>query len=279
MEGRRTYYADEYAALILPAVEATPHRTWNEATSPAAHHDPHRRALLIRHDIDRDLENAVRMARWEAAHGIRATYCVLHTAAYYGRRDEQGRITRRSRRMIEAMQEIQSLGHEVNLHNNAVSYALRTGAHAYQALARELAYLRSHGLNITGTSTHGDPLCHRLGYRNKEMFTETVLPERGGPRVVAHRGRRVRLGARSMRRYGLTYEGYDLPRDLYVSDSGGTLKTITDTAGRGGLRRGDWPGRLPYEHITGLLIHPAWWDLRRTAPAGRPDVSWRSLLA
>ncbi len=86
-----------------------------------------------------------------------------------------------------------------------------------------------------GTSTHGDQLCSRLGFGNLELFSETVYPSGGGARTLEHEGRAVTIGTRSMAEFGLTYEGYDLPRDVYITDSGGRLKVVHDAAGRAGL--------------------------------------------
>lgn len=270
LDQRRTYFLDEYAKLVLPAVEAMPHRTWLEATSPAA--DDLDEVLLIRHDIDNDIENAVKLARWEADHGIRATYCVLHTAWYYGR-FEQGRLLARSEDMVEACREIQDLGHEINLHNNAVTVALRTGTDPYDVVEEELDYLRSRGLDIQGTSTHGDGLCHKLGYRNLELFSETA-PD--GARTLEHEGNQVTIGTRSMAEFGLTYEGYDLPRDIYISDSGGKLVAVADTPGRAGKSRAELS--VPYRKVVGILVHPCWWDLESTPPRRREDVSYDAML-
>jgi hypothetical protein len=269
MDERRSYFVDEYAGIVLPAIEAMPHRTWAEATSAP---EPLEELLVIRHDIDNDIETAVKLARWEAEHGIRATYCVLHTAWYYGR-FEAGRLLYRSEDMVEACQEIQALGHEINLHNNAVTVGLRTGADPYDVVAEELDHLRGRGLDIKGTSTHGDNLCHKLGYRNLELFRETA-PD--GPRTLEHEGNTVTIGTRSMTDLGLTYEGYDLPRDVYISDSGGKLKVVADTPGRAGRSRAEMGSEVPYRRVVGT--HPCWWDLDNPKPHGRADISYRAIL-
>jgi hypothetical protein len=273
---KRTHFADEHARLLLSATEAFPHRTWAEATSPGA--DVPDEILVIRHDIDQDIDNAAAMARWEAEHGIRATYCVLHTAKYYGRH-RAGRVIAHSENMVERCLEIQELGHEMSLHNNAVTAGLRSGTDPYEVLAEELDYLRSRGLDIRGTSGHGERLCRTVGYVNQELFKECVLPANGGPRTLRHEGHEVTIGTRSMSEFGLTYEGYDLPRDLYVSDSGGRLKVVTDTEGRGGLRRSEMSTPPPYQRVIGILTHPVWWDFDREAPPGRPDTSLAALAA
>jgi hypothetical protein len=274
---KRAYFADEYERLVLPAVASLPTLTWHEACTrtPASPQDD---LLLIRHDIDQDVENAVAMARWESEHGIRSTYCVLHSAWYYGRFDESGNLVARSEQMVERCLEIQAMGHEINLHNNLVVTALKTGRDPYELLAEELDYLRSRGLRVTGTSTHGDPLCGQAGFYNMELFSETAYPSRGGRRFVEHEGRRVEIGARSMAEFDLEYEGYDLPRDIYVSDSGGKLKLVTGTPGRAGLTREELGASVPYARIVGMLTHPVWWDFGRSAPSPRAQIDFRRLM-
>lgn len=276
LEKKRRYFLGELTELLGPATRALPHRTWREATTPATSKRPDD-VLVIRHDIDQDIETAVRMARWESEQGIRATYCVLHTAWYYGRFKNR-RLTARSEDMVEACLEIQSLGHEINLHNNAVVAGLRTGADPFDILGEELDFLRGRGLDVTGTSTHGDPLCRTLGFRNLEMFSECVDPDAGGVRAVEHESQRVVLGERSMSELGLTYEGYDLPRDIYISDSGGTLRAETRRPGRP-RTPGSQQDVIPaYRRVVGILVHPVWWDFDNALPTGRPDVSYRNLV-
>jgi hypothetical protein len=259
-------------------VKRFPALTWDEATRPPTGTTLRpREILLLRHDIDNDIQNAVRLAHWEAEHGIRATYCVLHTAWYY-RRSRPGTSDARSEQMVEACLEIQSLGHEINLHNNTIVQALRRRRDPYDLLAEELNFLRDRGLKVTGTSTHGDKLCGELGFQNLELFSETVYADRGGARTIEHEGHRVEVGTRSMRDFDLTYEGYDLPRDVYISDSGGTLRVVTDTAGRAGLHRSELPpADVPYDRVVGILTHPVWWNLGDTGGDARGELSFGSL--
>ncbi|HSO29450.1 MAG TPA: hypothetical protein VLS28_06075, partial [Candidatus Sulfomarinibacteraceae bacterium] len=75
---------ERLAALLDSAGEVVPVREAFERR--AALPD---RLIALRHDMDHDVENSVRFAEWEARHGYRATYEVLHTDWYY-RRGERG---------------------------------------------------------------------------------------------------------------------------------------------------------------------------------------------
>jgi hypothetical protein len=93
-----------------------------------------------------------------------------------------------------------------------------------------------------------------------------------------HEGNEVTIGTRSMAEFGLTYEGYDLPRDVYISDSGGKLKVVADTPGRAGRSRAELGESVPYRHVVGILTHPCWWDLDHPKPRRREDVGYAALL-
>jgi hypothetical protein len=80
------------------------------------------RFLAMRHDMDHDVENSVRLAEWEAAHGYRSTYYVLHGDWYWG---DHGKAEP-STFVLNALDRIASLGHEIGLHNNAITLALRS---------------------------------------------------------------------------------------------------------------------------------------------------------
>lgn len=218
--------------------------------------------LLLRHDIDHDYETALQMARWEAERGIKATYCVLHSAWYYGEfisasdAHPFGGYYHHSDELPGLCRELQSLGHEVNLHNNAVVMGLKFGADPVKLLRTELAFLRGLGIDVVGSSTHGDALCRQMDFRNFEIFSEAVSAERGGPRTISWQGNTVSLGEVEMGALGLTYEAYDISSDTYITDSGGSLRSMLDIPGR----RRIGPQDTGSGSIVTILTHPVWWD-------------------
>ena len=259
LAGKKRFGRALYAEMLEPFLSDYVNLTWHEAA--AGEKARGRNILLLRHDVDHDIDTALKIAKWEQQRELRATYCILHTAWYYGEATEHG--FQRYQFVLDACQEIQSLGHEINLHNNVAAIALRTGQDPIELLQQETMFLRIHGLNITGTSTHGDRICRELDFRNFELFSECVYEERGGPRTIRHEGHSVELGAVSMHDLWLAYEAYDIPRDLYLSDSGGELRTNPDTFGRGGKLRDQLEYLYPYAKIVGILTHPVWWDFQR----------------
>ena len=69
--------------------------------------DPSHKHLVLRHDIDFDLDAAAALAQMEQAHGYSATYFVLLTGEFYNPISERGR---------KALASIISCGHDIGLH-------------------------------------------------------------------------------------------------------------------------------------------------------------------
>lgn len=78
------------------------------------------------------------------------------------------------------------------------------------------------------------------------------------------------LGERSMMDFGLLYEAYDFPRDLYITESGGRLRVRRSTRGRGGLYRNAL--HVHYKKILGLTTHPIWWGWEPLRDGAKADL-------
>lgn len=70
-------------------------------------------SVVVRHDVDLSIRDALRMALLEADRGIETTYCFLLTSALYNALEREQR---------EQIREIESLGHEVALHFSTHEY-------------------------------------------------------------------------------------------------------------------------------------------------------------
>jgi hypothetical protein len=253
---QRKFFRDAYEVLLAPYLHT--HRNMRLGDFVRLEDVGDDRFLLIRHDVDHDIETAVKIAKWEQARGLRSTFCLLHTSWYYGI-FENGRY-RHSRQMLEGAEQILACGHEINFHNNLVVFALQTGIEPTALLEQELEFFHRMGIPIVGTSTHGDRLCRELNFRNWELFQECCDGRFGGPRDVEHipeSGPKtlVPLGSVSMRTFGLEYEAYDIARDIYHTDSGGNMRTVNETPGRRMFGRTQGKGQ-----VVGILLHPIWWD-------------------
>lgn len=197
--------------------------------------------LALRHDVDLRLESALRLARLEASRGLRATYFVLHTAPYWNDRD-----------LVPRVRSLQELGHEIGFHNDLVSVERVHGGDARAALEDALARLRDAGIEVVGAAAHGSPWCHRLGYHNNYVFAGWDEPVPGFPSTEVPQ----KLDPAE---FGLEYEAYHVPHDVYFSDS-----SFVDG-------RRAHPADLPLEpgRRTIVLVHPCHWDASVAAKATR----------
>lgn len=182
-------------------------------------------AVAVRHDVDHNLEHAVKFARWEHEHGFRSTYFIL-PGSWYAQEPNYA----------DLLHELVSMGHEVGLHSDVVGIAYREGAlHAVdgsvmplgfcerpaEIMREQLAGLRSLGLEIVGTAAHGNgiPEAPNMGLWSVYQPSD----------------------------FGLSYEAYHLHRTAnYISDN-----------------RGKWqaPLELHPEKETHVLIHPCHWSV------------------
>jgi hypothetical protein len=263
LAGKRTFGSndlDRLERLLSRADEVVPIRE-----AYARRDDWPERFATIRHDMDHDLENAVRFAEWEASRGIRATYYVLHRDWYWG----GPRAEKPSAFVLKALERIASLGHEIGLHNNTVSIALATGIDPFAILDADLTALRRAGFDITGSVAHGDPMCHTAGYVNNEIFTECIRPDRWAPdRAIEHvdtagTPHRLQLRQRPMADFGLTHEANFIGHTRYLSDTGGRWSQPFAAVDNIFEREG---GFLQ------MLVHPVWWAFSGEVVTPRPTV-------
>lgn len=75
---------------------------------------PSRKDLILRHDIDINIDAAVEMATRERERGFLATYYALLTSEFYNLMSKSGRI---------AIRAIAEMGHEIGLHFDTAVYA------------------------------------------------------------------------------------------------------------------------------------------------------------
>jgi hypothetical protein len=172
------------------------------------------RTLVLRHDMDHDIENAVRLATLEEALGVQATYYVLPNAWYYRWETPDGI----AQMTLDALERIAALGHEIGLHNDVLAIAVETGEDPVAVLRRQLDELRSAGFDIVGSSSHGSISMRETGLRNYQVFTERMGTE---PRTVTlPAGSSLTYTPVPQAEVGLEYEAYTVAQELYLSDPG-----------------------------------------------------------
>ena len=225
MNEKHTFNKSGYAALIQDL-----YSEWADIL-PVKDYAKFGNKILLRHDVDNDLQASLDMARMENSLGIRSTYFILNTAPYWS-----------DMKLPLFLIELNKLGHEIGWHNNAITEHLQTGKPLRQCVEEPINSLRNFA-EITGTASHGDPLCHSRGYLNYYVFKGTK-----------HNLKFPNLFTElfNLTDFGLEYEAYHIGHTHYISDSGGVWsqdneKVIKSFSETGGMLQ--------------VLIHPQWWAL------------------
>ena len=106
-----------------------------------ARNHPNGFSIILRHDVDRLLPAAIRMARLEAEHDIRASYYIRMTPGVF---------------KPAALEQLSDLGHEIGYHYEVLTKAKGNLAKAIKIFESELKALREIA-PITTISMHGSP--------------------------------------------------------------------------------------------------------------------------
>jgi hypothetical protein len=196
----------------------------------------------MRHDVDNKIKPAVAFAAWEADHGYRSTYYILHTAPYWSDKEL----------LRSSLAQIAEFGHEIGLHNNAIAAAVATGRDPREILEEALDELRGYGYDVRSTVAHGDSLCYgedgNVRFVNDELFVECARPQLGPPdREVAG----VKIQPIPLAALGFDFDANWVGRGKYLSDSGGCWSNpgFDDTA-----------AGFPFDGQLHMLVHPCWWS-------------------
>ena len=223
-----------------------------------------RRYVVLRHDVDRCIENGLKLAEAEHRAGLRSTFFLLHTQGYFDYSAALKNICR----------DIVKMGHHIGLHLDALGawvqahHLEQPAPDLRESLAVPLYFLRVEcGIEVRGCSAHGNFLCGRYGFNNYHVFSDWPLPETN---TLGH-------DRFPMSDFGLEWEVYHLHRDAAFSDSGGKW--------RGGMKnvpcpiaKGWGPKYLGTREshprvvdviiklfncmpagVLHVLIHPNWW--------------------
>ena len=175
---------------------------------------------------------AARLAKTEHALGLKASYYVLHTAPYYGYYKNHRHY--RSKRCLDILLEIQSMGHEIGLHNDCLYNLVRHGIPIEETLQSELSFLRSHGIKIYGTASHGS--FHSYGASNYEIFEGMSIE--GRQHFIDKDGKVHRIGYLTMEDFNLEYEANYILKSWIISADE--------------YNRISFPYKCPYEEATSL---------------------------
>lgn len=226
------------------------------------------KTVWLRHDIDIDIETAVKMAHVEHELGVSATYYILHTAPYFVRDLDSAPFDFYPKARDMALQ-IQNLGHEVGIHTDPLSLYLYRGIDGARHLTEAIYWLREGGLEITGSVSHNSASTY--GAENSSIFRGRPLKKRGAEfseTLPNHPS--IPLGVLDENSLGLTYEGNDpfpeMPSLYYAirstnlwrtsGEGWGIWKTQTELLGEAAQRSS---GYLI------LSVHPVYFGARQNA--------------
>lgn len=125
------------------------------------------RCIILRHDVDRDVERAMDMAETEKQRGISSTYYFRHVKDVF-KPDE--------------MKKIEKMGHEVGYHYEVMDKAKGNPKVAVEIFSNELHDFRKH-VDVTTACMHGNPLAswsnrdlwQKYDYRDYDIICEPYL--------------------------------------------------------------------------------------------------------
>ena len=121
--------------------------------------------IALIHDIDHDINKAVRLAEIEYNNGVQSTYYVITTRFY-----PFWRKTYDYRKEIEKIKYIQSLGHEIGFHNDLLTLDAKKGISAKDELRKVLDFFYDNGINIFSSHAHGSRWCRKNNQNNSSLW-------------------------------------------------------------------------------------------------------------
>jgi hypothetical protein len=144
---------------------------------------------------------------------------------------------------------------EIGLHNDLVTLQAVYNIDPVQFLKSELSWLRSNGINISGTASHGSPYCYTYKYLNFYFFEECTNPPVGqfvNNITLPLGGIPVPMKKGKLADFNLSYEAYFLNNNKYFSDA-------SITAGvRWNIGMLDINKLVPGDRAI-ILLHPIHW--------------------
>lgn len=148
---------------------------------------PRKKMVILRHDVDRDIGAAMRMANMESEFGLRSTYYVRKQASVF---------------KPDALKAIYGMGHEVGYHYEVLSKVKGDIQKAIQLFERELKSFRQH-VPIETISMHGRPLSP---WNNTDVWNSHEFEDFGikGDAVLSLSGKSVYYFTDTGRSWGAT---------------------------------------------------------------------------
>jgi hypothetical protein len=176
--------------------------------------------ISLRHDVDDNINAAVKFAYLEKKYGIKSSYYILHTAKYYGKTTSGS--FKRNDDIIYYLKKIQdSFEHEIGFHNDLVTLQVVYTINPKIFLTDQLKWLRDNGISVSGTCAHGSPYCYIYHYVNSYFWKG--FKNYGGVfsnyEYVNKADITIQIEKDKMTNYDLEYDADVLPHDYFFSDT------------------------------------------------------------
>ena len=127
---------------------------------------PQHRFLVLKHDVETDVQRAHQLAQIEAQYGHKGTYYVQA----YLLKDKAN---------IDLLQSMQGMGHEISYHYDVMDACHGDLDKALIEYAENVALFEVNGFPITTVCQHGNPVVKREGYTsNRDFFRSEKVQER-----------------------------------------------------------------------------------------------------
>lgn len=186
------------------------------------------RTVILRHDVDRKPENALKMAELEHALGVTSTYYFRHPYTF----------------IPAIIEQVLSLGHEVGYHYEVLAKARGDYEKAIDLFTRELEEFRSL-CDVRTICMHGSPLSR---YDNRDLWKRYDFREFGiaGEAYLSMAGKDLRYLTDTGRNWG----GRHSVRDAMPGAGAVPVETTDDLA--------RWIASSGEEGLY-LTVHPERW--------------------
>ena len=208
----------------------------------------------LRHDVDVDLNVAYQFSQVETDLGFHSTYFILHSAAYY--LENPNNMEVHTNKILPILKSMQNDKHfEIGWHNDLVTLQIVYNINPVTFLHNELNWLRSNGIKIYGTASHGSTYCKTYHYLNYYFFEECTYPvvtTYVNNISVPKDGKSITILKGKLADFNLQYEAYFLNNNKAYSDA-----TITNGI-RWNIGMLDLSLLQPGDRAI-ILLHPIHW--------------------
>jgi hypothetical protein len=139
-------------------------------------------------------------------------------------------------------------GAEIGMHNDMLTAMINYGFNPLTFNSNELNFIRSLGIPVYGTASHGSPIAKKT-VPNYQIFRDYAKSD-----SILYEGKKYPIGLYSLKEFGFDYEAYFINYGYYYSESGG--KWNDDNGFAGTLQK--LVNSIPGDRIQ-ILTHPDWW--------------------